>query len=669
MNNKLKNTSDTQKIIAQQDSQMMRAVWENITDALIIINEKGIIELFNPAAEHIFGYAMYEVIGKNVNILMPKPHQSNHDTYIRNYLETGISKIIGNGREVQGLKKDGTIIPIELNLNEIFISRKRLIVGIGRDISERKRIEKQLELQIAALESAANAIVLTDREGNITWVNPAFYTLTGYTPEEIFGQNTRLLKSYQHDDSFYMNIWNTIQQGEVWRGEIINRRKDGSFYTEEMTITPVRDEKKEITNFIAIKQDISRRKEIEQLKEEFLSIVSHELRTPLTSIRGALGIISEGLCGHIPEKALSLINLAYKDIGRLVRLANKVLQVEKIDSQTLYLKNEPVEIMPIIHNSVELNKHYGDQFRIKYAIKNQLPGARVCADNDGLIQVLTNLLSNAAKFSYPDTTVHIGTRRNKHYIRVEVTNSGPPIPPESHHTLFQKFAHIDIFNAQKKGGTGLGLYITKAIIEKLNGRIGFTSTSAEGTIFYFELPECYLNQDCTLCAKHPITTLSFEQKSASLMTETLTNKDSIQQSKTPPLTRILLVEDEPHLQKVAKLALELSGGYIVEVCSTGKEALIKAPLFLPELILLDVMMPEMDGPTTFKALKTISALSTIPVVFITAKVQLHELDHYKQLGALDVIKKPFNPKELAETIKKIWIHYHYTKATGAEFTM
>jgi PAS domain S-box-containing protein len=246
----------------------LRAVMDTVLDGIIVIDEKGRIESSNVAAERLFGYSAVEIAGQNVSILMPEPFSGEHDSYLRNYLKTGKAHIIGIGREVLGKRKDGSEFPIELAVSEMKQDGQRFFVGAIRDITQQKMTLEKLRLHGAALEAAANAVLITDLNGNITWINKSFTTLTGYQPEEVIGKSPRLLKSEQQDAVFYKTLWENVTAGKVWHGEIVNRRKDGSLYTEEQTITPVRNEQGGISHFIAIKQDVTARKEAERALDE-----------------------------------------------------------------------------------------------------------------------------------------------------------------------------------------------------------------------------------------------------------------------------------------------------------------------------------------------------------------------------------------------------------------
>ena len=278
---------------AEQEAKRLDGLIDTIADGVITIDSSGGIRSANSAARRMFGYTVEEMLGRNVNMLMPEPYRSAHDGYLRHYLATGERKIIGIGREVTGRRKDGSTFPLELTVSEMELDGARMFTGIVRDISERKSVLDRLRLQGSALEAADNAIAITARDSTIQWVNPAFTKLTGYDPDEAVGKTTRLLKSGRQSPDFYRELWNTIQAGNVWHGELVNRRKDGSLYSEEQTITPLLDEQGEVTHFIAIKQDISARKRDEQALADQAQTIQASARYEHTHSR-ILGLFSGG---------------------------------------------------------------------------------------------------------------------------------------------------------------------------------------------------------------------------------------------------------------------------------------------------------------------------------------------------------------------------------------
>ncbi|MBF0318503.1 MAG: response regulator [Nitrospirae bacterium] len=248
----------------------MQSFFDSAADAIISIDpqDRRII-LFSKGAERIFGYQSGEVIGKNVNILMPEPFHSYHDTYVKNYIETGVRKIIGQTIRAKAKRKNGEIFDIDISVSESLTQAGRVFNAIIRDISERVKVEIEMQKLSKAIEQSSESVVITDRNGTIEYVNPAFERTTGYTRAEAIGKNPRVLKSGKQPRSFYKELWDTILNGNIWQGEFSNKKKNGEIYYEDATITPIKDEKGNVTHFVAMKNNVTARKlaEIEAAKK------------------------------------------------------------------------------------------------------------------------------------------------------------------------------------------------------------------------------------------------------------------------------------------------------------------------------------------------------------------------------------------------------------------
>ena len=270
----------------------IRAVVDNLADGIITIDNTGIIEFFNPAAESIFGFQADEVIGKKVNTLMPEPHHSLHDTYLENYKKTGNAQIIGSGREMPGRRKDGSIFPVDLSVNLMDLDKKRMFTAIIRDISKRKEREEKLAKFQKAVNEAGHAIYLTDKEGIIEYVNPAFEKISGYQAEEVLGRTPNLLDSGKMPASYFSKLWNTILSGDSWEEEIMNRRKDGKVYSARQTISPIIDQQGSVKGFVAIQMDITEQKAIEQALRQSTSDLGERVKE-LNCLYGVASLIEE----------------------------------------------------------------------------------------------------------------------------------------------------------------------------------------------------------------------------------------------------------------------------------------------------------------------------------------------------------------------------------------
>lgn len=379
--------------------------------------------------------------------------------------------------------------------------------------------------------------------------------------------------------------------------------------------------------------EIAERKKIERLKNDFISIVSHELRTPLTSIQGSLGLMAGGVTGVMPEQAKSLIDIALESCARLGRLVSDMLDIEKMESGKMEFDLQSLSLIPLIAQVLQANTPYAQKFGTGIDFSNQTSGpVFVRADPDRLAQVLTNLIANAVKFSPPGRGVTLSLGAQAGIARVSVSDQGPGIPQEFRSRIFQKFTQANPSDSRARSGSGLGLSISKAIVEQLGGKIDYQSSGTQGTTFYFELP--VVGAPGEIFQK----TITVEPQAASPST---------------PLRKVLCVEDDDKILAVAALALQ-SAGFETLMCASGQEAIEQGPGFAPDLILLDVMMPELDGPGTLRALRQIPETAALPVVFMTAKAQPHEVAEYKKLGAIGVIVKPFDPMTLGAHLHQLW---------------
>ena len=240
-----------------------------------------------------------------------------------------------------------------------------------------------------------------------------------------------------------------------------------------------------LQDFESAQDELIEQKRMEKQKNDFISVISHEVRTPLTSIHGALNLLKSGLGGELNSQGQRLLDAAYRNSQRLVRLVNDLLDLQRIESGTMTFNLRPVELRSLLEQAVEASQAHAGQLGIKLVLHGAPAGARVRVDADRMMQVMTNLLSNAAKFSPSGETVQVAACRNNGGVRVEVTDRGPGVPTEFHGRIFQKFAQA---GPAERGGSGLGLSITKAIVEHMSGHVGFQSEPGR-TTFYFDLPE------------------------------------------------------------------------------------------------------------------------------------------------------------------------------------
>ncbi|MFC1745334.1 PAS domain S-box protein [Candidatus Riflebacteria bacterium] len=519
------------------------------------------------------------------------------------------------------------------------------LIGVARDITEAKKAEEQLLLQSAALTSAANSIVLTDRDGIIQWINPAFTELTGYNAAEAIGKNPNILKSDKHSNEFYKNLWDTILSGKIWHGELVNRKKDGSFYEDEMTITPVLNALGNITHFVAIKQNISERKKAEEqlrvaklvaeeatkAKSDFLANMSHEIRTPMNSVLGFLGLSLEDPA--IPEAQLKHLKIAHNSAHALLALINDILDVSKLEVGRLDLEEKPFNLAQLITETFQTLeiKTAEKGLKLEHKIHPHLCGNFI-GDPFRLRQIIMNLAGNAIKFTEKGSvsmSVNPGDEENMLHFTVEDTGIG--IPADRIDKIFEAFSQADASTTRRFGGTGLGTTISSQLVELMQGKIWAESELGKGSKFHFT-------------ARLPATEEKDDTSAAELLAAL----------KSRRCFRILVVDDIAENLTLATIRLQ-QYGHTVLTAKNGREAVTQYKKGGIDIILMDIQMPEMDGIEATKEIRKLETTSGghIPIIALTASVMKVELEKYQKEGMDSTAGKPINFPELFTTIENI----------------
>lgn len=363
------------------------------------------------------------------------------------------------------------------------------------DDSKKKIVSSEAHLR-SIFDNVIDGILIIGTNGIVRSINPAGELIFGYPSAEIIGQNVKQLMPAEYRDTHDFNIQEYLASGrnDIFgqNREFQGRRKDGSIFPMELAVSLISTD--EDSFFIGLTRDITERKKIDSMKNEFISVVSHELRTPLTAIRGSLGLIEGTMLDKIPEQAHSMLKIANNNTGRLLLLINDILDSEKIDSGKMVINYESIDIRGFINTVIKDNYPYAKQLEINIVI-SELNDGSFRADRDRLMQVMANLLSNAAKFSSPGSSIEISAFRLNNNIRFSVEDHGRGIDEEFLPKLFNKFTQSDSSDTRQIGGTGLGLNITKSIIELHGSRISVLSTLGEGSTFYFDLPEEDVSSD------------------------------------------------------------------------------------------------------------------------------------------------------------------------------
>ena len=360
-------------------------------------------------------------------------------------------------------------------------------------ITQKTSALEQSELKISSIiNNIVDGIINIDAKGNIIWVNTQISEMFGYRKEEMLGHNVTMLMpdTFRKEHNNYINSHLTSQKpGYMGVGHEYNGlRKDNSTFPMEIHVSETIIDGKPV--FTGIIRDITKRKQIDNIKKDFISTVSHELRTPLTSIRGALGLLTGGAMGSFTSEVTNMLNIAMNNSERLLLLINDILDIEKIESGNMEFNQRNIDLDLLLKQSVESNQEYVKSYGVKLTYKNKINtnNAQVYSDKERLLRVMANLISNAAKFSPEGEVVEVSLSRHENNCYITVTDHGQGIPTEFQPRIFEKFSQSDSSDTRQKGGTGLGLNITKAIIEKLGGKISFTTEICVGTTFTVTLP-------------------------------------------------------------------------------------------------------------------------------------------------------------------------------------
>ncbi|MBV8939545.1 MAG: response regulator [Alphaproteobacteria bacterium] len=386
---------------------------------------------------------------------------------------------------------------------------------------------------------------------------------------------------------------------------------------------PIYDRKGQPAMLFGIVEDITERQTIERMKNEFISTVSHELRTPLTSIRGSLGLLLGGMERELPGKALELLKIAYSNSERLVLLINDILDIEKIEAGQMRFVMKSYDVEAQLQRAVRDIEGYAQKFNIRLEYIPCPESITILIDADRFQQVLTNLLSNAVKFSHPGGAVMLRAECRGDMLRVSVIDHGEGIEKEFHHRIFQRFAQADSSDSRSKGGTGLGLNITKAIMEKMGGTIDFESEKGKGSTFFIDIP----------IAGRAVA-------------------DTTQQAPAPAVKTVLVCENNPDTAKLLSMLLEHEG-YATELAFSISEAREKLGRGNYAAMTLDLILPDGSGVEFMRELRAQPEMRSLPIIVISAKAEAgcKELNGDAH-AVVDWLPKPINSERLVSAIEE-----------------
>ncbi len=625
------------ELALQENEARYAALLDKSPDA-ILIHRNGRTVYANPASLNLLGARSEgELMERTVSELI---HPDSPELIANSAEEMQEMRTSSELKEGRMLRLDGTVAEVEAVSMPISFRREPAMQTIIRDVTDKKMLQEQVRLQVTALNSAANGIIITDKEGTIVWVNAAFEKLTGYSMEESIGRNPReLVKSGRQTAAFYREMWETIKSGKVWHGELLNRRRDGTLYTEMMTITPVHNDQDNITHFVAVKQDVTSQKLLEDRLLQAQKLegigqlaggVAHDYNNILNVVLGYGELMKRRLADNERvRQPLDAIVSAAKRGADLSRQLLAFARKEMASSQVLNINQAVDSIRNMLRRIVGIN------IKIEFIPGNDLWTVKI--DPTQFDQILVNLSSNARDAMKDNGTITIRTDNVRigqagdetvsnlsagEYVKLEFEDTGRGMDQPTLNRVFEPF-----FSTKPKGhGTGLGLSTVYGIIKQNGGAIDVRSEPENGAVFIVYLPR-------------------YEEQSDHDEGEVF--DDSLRGDQT-----VLVVEDQSDLLDIARTTLE-EFGYTVMTSVDPSEALLLSDAYGGEIhiLLTDVVMPKMGGVELSSRISRSRPL--MKTLYMSGFGEETVTAEGVQGGPLNFIPKPFSPLDLARKIKQV----------------
>ncbi len=622
----------------RQERDFSRWTIDVLPGVFYVIEADGRFRSWNPQLERMTGRSTDQLRDLNcLQVLHPDDHAATSKS-IEEVFRNGDSQV-----EARIVSLDGSAHPHHFHGCKIELDGRPCILGIGLDISKRKQDEASLLLQESALNAAANGIAITDQKGRIMWSNPAYSALTGYPSEELIGATHQVLKSGRQGADFYQELWRSISSGQVWRGELINRRKDGTLYDEEMTITPVLDRDGKVINFVAIKQDITQRKQMEAqyLRAQRLEGIgllaggiAHDLNNVLAPILMSIELLRDI---HPDSDTQDILRNLRDSAQRGADIVRQVLTFARgVKGERLLLapKHLIKDMSRVAHEAFPRN------IRVCSNVSTDL--WNVTGDPTQMHQVLLNLSINARDAMPDGGILHIDARNETvhdmpselgiqiadgDYVVLIVKDTGMGIPHELHERIFEPF-----FTTKELGkGTGLGLSTVMGIVKSHHGYLRIISEPGKGAEFRVYLPAV----------------------KAEVLPE---NADEDTAVPVGHGELILVVDDEPSILEVAKDIL-VRRGYRVLTAADGTEAiaLIAQNQGKVHLVITDIMMPFMDGVALVRSLRRMEPGVKIIACsgLASGASMVNKVDELRRLGVPPIMHKPFTADKLLRNVNRV----------------
>jgi PAS domain S-box-containing protein len=645
---------ETERVLASRQLQTSQAKYQrlvdNVGEKFIIYSHRGMegeMTYVSDGVVNVFGLKREEIVGNRwmdlANWLPQDVEKAKKYIALRMRGKADFLQF-----EMRFIHSSGSERTLRISSRPVRDSGGTLVAidGIAEDITEQKRSQERANLSATVFAHSQESIIITNINANIVDCNPATGRLTGYSREELIGQNPRIFSSGSHSAGFYKHLWDTLSAGQVWQGTFRNLRKNGTPYWIETSISPIKDQNGTIIQYVAVSRDITRKKmQLEALrqakrealaantaKSEFVANISHEIRTPMNAILGFTDLCLESEPTPLQRKYLCNVR---ESAQSMLSLINEILDFSKIEAGKLVMESIPFDLGKELSSILSMTRQLINTNQVELRL-NYHPSFNGWLKGDPLRlkQVLTNLASNAVKFTNKGI-IQISVTdvfRDHENVELEFTvcDTGIGMDADKLNSIFRPFSQADSSTTRNFGGTGLGLTISSQLINGMGGEIQVESEPGIGSTFYFRLKFPLIKGDLKEDTQRISTRRSFTQLQD---------------------TRILLVEDN---QVNRELATEVLHRHelVVDAASNGKEALEKLSQQAYDLILMDIQMPVMDGYEATRNIRSKLGLVKLPIIALTASSSSSVREKCMEAGMDDYLSKPIDIHELMEMIDR-----------------
>jgi PAS domain S-box-containing protein len=526
---------------------------------------------------------------------------------------------------------------------KITTSQSKVIGYIGTltDISKMKMFEGNFRKLYYSVEQSPVSIVITDKKGNIEYINPAVIKSTGYNKEELIGNNSRIINSGHQKKSFYSELWTTISSGRIWEGEFYNKRKDGSYYWEQASISPVLSERGEITNYVAVKEDITLKKKLHEelvdaknmaiesgrIKTNFLKQINHELRTPLVGVIGiARAIYDDADSPRMKELGKCLLS----DSKRLNKSLKSILSFSSFETQPKYFKIAEVDISDIIKRVSYNFLDEADYKNLRLILKDLSVKAYVKGNLEMITDIISYIVDNAIKFTKKGSVTVNNHFSDDEYI-ISVKDTGIGIPESKKEIIFEPFRKIDEED-KEVSGVGLGLTLAKKYIDALGGKLWFESKVDEGTTFYLSFK----------LAKQPLDHLQIIN---SISKQPALNSNNGKR-------KLLIIEDDEINLRIATMYLK--DLFVITTATDSDEALEHTKHEKFDVILMDIGLKNgLSGTSLTELLRKMDDYKNIPIIAVTAFTMESDKEKIFSAGCSHYLAKPYTKEDLRNIVNGV----------------